>query len=131
MLDGIFERVLGRAYLVFPWIKNVRLRYCADADSDHKKSWRQFAHTGCQDGAVCFARAAQDDLSADEMTGMVAHELGHVVGDTLRFPEHAKAKRSGGKTPQAVQDEADRIAKEFFGIDIRYNKRTLQEARLI
>ncbi len=132
MLDSVFEKVLYRAFLVFPWIAATKLRYCARADSDHRKSWRQFAHTGCQEDAVCFARAANDELTVGEMTGMVAHELGHVVGDTLRFPEHAKAfKKAGGRTPQSVQDEADRISKEFFGIEVKYNKRTLQEAKLL
>jgi hypothetical protein len=57
---------------------------------------------------------------------MSAHELGHIVGEELAFPEHRKARHSSG-TPLAVQAEADWIATRVLGFKLRYNRRTLQE----
>lgn len=125
----VFDAVIERASIALPWILKMSPTGCAMADADHEKSWRQFAHTGCKKNKVCFARAAETELTREEMIGMVAHELGHVVGDELQLPEHSKPWK-GTKTPQAVQDEADAAALRFFGIAVRYNARSIQEATL-
>ena len=77
---------------------------------------------------VCFARAADYDLTDLELEGVSAHELGHVIGDTLGFPEHVKshARRTRG-TPWKVQAEANRISKHLLGLPIRYNDDEVQE----
>jgi hypothetical protein len=76
---------------------------------------------------VCFAKAAEFELTDEETLGMSAHELGHIVGKRLRYPEHSRPIITK-RTPQVVQDEADRIAREVLGFEtLRYNKRTLQE----
>jgi len=117
--------VIQRAERKFPWISGVVVRECRAASTEHRKSWRQFAHAGHVKGAVCVAREAEDALTDLELVGMCAHELGHVVGDRLRFPAHSRPWR-GEKTPKRVQDEADKISELYFGIPIRYNRRRIQ-----
>jgi hypothetical protein len=77
---------------------------------------------------VCVARAAGTEMTQRELVGVMAHELGHIVGTELGFPEHSRSNLKSGKTPQAVQDEADWIARSVLGFKVRYGKRTLQEA---
>lgn len=128
-VETLFGLVRGHAALKFPWLGAVKVQFCKQADAEHRKSWRQFAHTGHHLYVVCFARAAELELTDEEILGMSAHELGHVVGTRLRYPEHTKRGR-GKRTPKRVQDEADRIAREVLGFTgLRYNKRTLEELR--
>lgn len=126
-VETLFGLARGHAALKFPWLGSIKVQFCPEADAQHKKKWRQFAHTNHAVYTVCFARAAEDDLTDEEILGMSAHELGHVVGIRLRYPEHMKKGRGRG-TPKRVQDEADRIAREVLSFSgLRYNRRTLQE----
>jgi hypothetical protein len=128
-VETLFGLARGHAALRFPWIGSIQVQFCKAADEAHRKKWRQFAHTGHESYTVCFARAAEDELTDEEILGMSAHELGHVVGTTLRYPEHMR-RRKGSATPKKVQDEADRIAREVLGFNgLRYNRRTLEELR--
>lgn len=129
-VEVLFALVRAHAALKFPWLAKVEVRFCKQADAEHRKTWRQFAHTGHDMYVVCFARASERELTDEEILGMSAHELGHVVGKRLRYPEHTRPIRTK-KTPKAVQDEADRIAREVLGFEsLRYNKRTLEELRV-
>jgi hypothetical protein len=121
---------LARSYAAqrFPWISQVKLTFCPLADRHHAHKWRQFAHTNHRVYTVCFARASDWELTDEEVLGLVAHELGHIVGTRLRYPEHTRPIQTK-RTPKAVQDEADRIAREVLGFNIQYNKRTIQELR--
>jgi hypothetical protein len=128
-VESLFVLARAHAALKLPWIGSVAVRFCKQADSEHRRSWRQFAHTGHEPYVVCFARAAEDELTDEEVLGMSAHELGHVVGTRLRYPEHMRPSR-GKSTPKRVQDEADRIAREVLGFaGLRYNRRSLEELR--
>lgn len=129
-IELLFSFVRRHAARRVPWLRRAKVRFCAEADKAHRRRWRLFAHT--EEGrvyTVCFARAAETDLTDEEVIGMSAHELGHIVGLKERYPEHAKPHR-GRETPKKVQDEADRIAREVLGFPgLRYNRRTLQEVR--
>ena len=128
-VEILFGLVRGHAALKFPWLGAVKVAFCPLADRHHAKKWRQFAHTNHRVYTVCFARAAETELTDEEILGMSAHELGHVVGTRLRYPEHARPG-GGRSTPKRIQDEADRIAREVLGFDgLRYNRRTLEELR--
>jgi hypothetical protein len=128
-VEVLFGLARGHAACKFPWIAQVRFAFCPTADRHHAAKWRQFAHTNHRVYTVCFARAAEWDLTDEEILGLSAHELGHVVGKRLRYPEHMRAQ-TGRKTPKPVQDEADRIAREVLGFEgLTYNKRTIQELR--
>ncbi len=125
----LFSLVREQAALRFPWIAGVKVAFCATADRHHAEKWRQFAHTNHRVYTVCFAKASEVDLTDEEILGMSAHELGHIVGKRLRYPEHARPITTK-RTPVAVQEEADRIAREVLGFEgLRYNRRTLQELR--
>ena len=100
------------------------------ADRDHKKLWRHFAHSLHQQGEVCFARAAEKELTDEEMAGIMAHELGHIVAERLGLPAHKAAKKAG-KTPKSVQREADAVSRDIFGLKIRYNYLELEEIPLL
>ncbi len=129
-VETLFRVARAYAARALPWIGKVPVRFCRKADSLHKLRWRLFAHTEkLRVYTVCFARDAERELTDEEILGMTAHELGHVVGMKLKYPEHSKPQHSP-ETPQAVQDEADRIAREILGFrNLRYNRRTLQELR--
>lgn len=125
-LSRVLTKVLKVARLRSPWIPSVRIRHCDLADRDHRKKWRQFAHSLHVPGFICFAREAAYEMTQREVFGMEAHELGHMVAMKLRLPEHRKPARGKG-TPKRVQDEADVVSALLFGIPIKYNRRTLQE----
>lgn len=127
-VEILFKLVRDYAAEQVPWLRRVRVRFCKLADAAHRARWRLFAHSGHVGVyTVCFARAAENKLTDEEILGMSAHELGHVVGTRERYPEHSKPHR-GRETPKAVQNEADRIAREVLGFrNLRYNRRTLQE----
>lgn len=126
-VETLFSLVRGHAACKFPWIAQVKVKFCPKADRDHAMKWRQFAHTNHRVYTVCFSKASEIELTDEEILGMSAHELGHIVGHRLRYPEHTRPQK-GSATPQKVQDEADRIAREVLGFEgLRYNKRTLQE----
>jgi hypothetical protein len=122
-----FDYVVSRASRKLPWLSGVKLRYCRSADAEHRRKWRQFMHSNERRMTVCVARAAETELTDRELLGMAAHELGHIVGTELEFPEHQRPNHRSGKTPTAVQREADWIARNVLGFKIRYNKRTIQE----
>jgi len=128
-IETLFRVVREHAAARFPWIRSVRFAFCSLADRHHAEKWRQFAHTEHRVYTVCFAKASEFALTDEEVLGMSAHELGHIVGKRLRYPEHSRPT-TAKKTPKPVQDEADRIAREVLGFEgLRYNKRTLQELR--
>lgn len=124
---AVFDQVVARAARRLPWLLSAKLRFCRSADAEHKRKWRQFMHSNERRMTVCVARAAETEMTASELRGMFAHELGHLVGTELKFPEHKKPNR-GGRTPQSIQREADWIARNVLGFKLRYNRRTLQES---
>jgi len=124
---GAFRQVLARAVTQLPWLKPVEIRHCRECDRNQLREWRLFAHSGHERLRVCFAAAADRELTAAELCGMSAHELGHVVAEELGFPEHKKATPADGRTPFKVQAEADWIARQVLCLPVRYNDRTIQE----
>jgi hypothetical protein len=124
----IFNLIRTHAAQAFPWIKSIRVRHCGVADRDHRREWRLFAHSGHFNFTTCFARAAELYLTDEELLGMSAHEISHLVADTLGYPEHVRSRtlRTNG-TPWRVQAEADWVARRVLGLPITYNARTIQE----
>lgn len=124
-LEARFGAVLQKAIRTFPWLSRVRMRLCPGCDREHETLWRQFAHTGHARNGVCWARAAETELTDGEMDGIAAHELGHLVAWELRLPEHY-AIRHRGVVTQAVEDEANETAAKM-GFSVIYNARKLEE----
>lgn len=124
-LSTRFGAVLHQAIGTFPWLSRVQMCYCDQADREHRKSWRQFAHSCHHKDIVCWAPAAETELTDLEIDGIAAHELGHIVADEMGLPAHRATRESGRRTPE-VEDEANRAA-SLLGFRIRYNKRELEE----
>lgn len=125
----LFSLVRAQASVRFPWIKQVKVALCPLADRHHARKWRQFAHTNHRVYTVCFAKASETELTDEEILGISAHEIGHLVGIRLRYPQHAVVSNPPHWKEPAEQ-EANRIAREVLGFEsLRVNKRTLQELR--
>ena len=106
-VETLFGLVRAHAAMRVPWLSKVRVKFCPLADGYHKTKWRFFAHSGHLGVyTVCFARAAETELTDEETLGVAAHELGHVVAIRDGWPEHATAAGRSAK----VESEADRIA---------------------
>lgn len=125
-VDRLFGRLRAYASARLPWLRDVQVRHCTECDRDHKKKWRQFAHAAHRPMVVCFARDAEREMTDLEILGMGAHEIGHIIGDKVGLPRH-RGSSGAGKTPLAVQDEADKAVLHMLGLVIKYNDRTLQE----
>jgi hypothetical protein len=125
-VETLFVLARAHAAMKFPWLAKVEVRFCKQADATHKKKWRHFAHANHDVYTVCFAKASEKDLTDEEILGITAHELGHIVGTRLRYPEHARLNPPHWKKP--VEQEAQRIAREVLGFTtLRINNRQLQE----
>lgn len=120
-VSGSFQAISKHVSKRLPWLKKVKLRYCGVADKDHKEEWRNFAHTFHYADIVCISKAADKELTKDEMLGIFAHEFGHLVADRLGLRGHRSAHMKA-----AAQDEADRVSEEIFGLPIQYNRRMLE-----
>lgn len=59
--------------------KKVTLRHCSDADQDHARNPRAYAHVGHYPGSVCLASAIVF-LPREFIVGILLHELGHLAG---------------------------------------------------
>lgn len=63
----------------FPTLGFVKLRRCKQADAEHKKSKRQYAHVFHKDKVICVADAFFD-LPRKIQHGILGHEAGHLAG---------------------------------------------------
>lgn len=126
-VKSIFQSVLAHARKQYP-IPGVTVGFCPTADRDHEKEWRVFAHTGHKEGKVCFAKAAEKDLTDGEIRGISAHEIGHIVAQRIGLPGHLKMETTKGEgTPKKVQEEADGVAFHVFGLPLYYNSRNIED----
>lgn len=128
-VETLFALARDYAARRVPWLARVKFRFCREADDWHRHKWRFFAHSGHLGVyTVCFARASETELTDEEVLGISAHELGHVVAIKEGYPEHATA---AGRSAR-VESEADRIARQVLGFrGLQYNLRTIQELRKI
>jgi hypothetical protein len=93
------EKLIEKAAAFQPFVFKV----CADADRDHEKSLRQYAHVGPHgDNVICVA-AAFLDLPREHRDALVAHEIGHLIA----YPDGSEAA-------------ADAAFKVLTGVTIRY-----------
>lgn len=108
-----------------------QLHFCRQADREHKKSWRQFAHSLHYPNVICFAHAAAGELIDDEILGILAHEIGHIVANIYGMPWHAEVRgksiKKGSRIHKELEREANYAAKLFLNVSVHYNGRTLEE----
>lgn len=124
-LEKRFGAVLQTAIRTFPWLSRVRMRLCPLCDREHAANWRQFSHACHRAGAVCWARAAETELTDSEIDGIAAHELGHIVADALGLPAHRRTGQ-GYLDREGVEAEANDMAWRM-GLRIWYNDRTIED----
>ena len=126
-VEELFGLVLSYAAKKQPILRSVRVRFCRLADDYHRRAWRFFAHSNhLRVYTVCFAKAAEKELTDGEILGVSAHELGHVWAILKRLPVH---ERSKDRSPE-LEEEANRVARDVLGFSgLRYNARTIQELR--
>lgn len=79
------------------------VRHCKEADKEHSKSLRQYAHTYHIKDQVCVANAFKM-LPLEIQMGLIAHEVGHLLA---------------GHTDH-TEEEANRLANKFFDIHMHY-----------
>lgn len=93
----VFHYVRRRAAEIDPSLREVRLELCAEADDEHRKSDRQYAHWGHKPDTICVARAIED-LDAPWKLGLIAHEFGHAIAVRKAGDAHTEddAHRLGG-----------------------------------
>jgi hypothetical protein len=76
---------------------------CRDADREHARTKRQYAHVFHVPGTVCVAEAFER-LPEWNRLGILMHEYGHFLAG-----------------PERTEEQADEIVKQRTGIDIRYH----------
>jgi hypothetical protein len=57
---------------------NYYSRFCKQADHEHKRSKRQYAHTYHHEDVICLSEAFQD-LPVQHYWAIFAHEIGHLI----------------------------------------------------
>lgn len=80
----------------------VRVRYCAEANAEHRKSFRQYAHTYHFPNTICLSDAF-DRLSDQWKLAILLHECGHLLVGY-----------------EGTEKDANRAIKNSTGIKITY-----------
>jgi len=78
------------------------IRRCPQAQDEHGRSRRQYAHTFHLYNSICVADAF-DSLPDEHKAAILLHELGHLVAG-----------------PRASEAEADSVVEEITGVKIWY-----------
>ena len=105
----------------------LKAEFCPISDRYNRLEGRVFGHTSHRKGVICWARAAETELSDAEVLGISFHEIGHVIAEQLGdLPGHNIIPK-GEETPEATQVEADEIARKILRVPLYYNRRTIQE----
>ena len=80
----------------------VRWRFCREAEEDHQRAQRQYAHTYHYRDTICLCRAFWA-LPKAYRDGVILHEIGHLLVG-----------------PKGSESEATKAAEEFFNARIHY-----------
>ena len=91
------------------------LRHCLKADQEHKCTSRQFAHMNHYSNTICYAGVLLGMSNAVQL-GILAHEVGHLIQETLNLPFDEMG--------------ADKLVKQYADIDIIY-KNTIQHVFIL
>jgi predicted Zn-dependent protease len=121
-LEAALDRVIGLAAQKYPWVFDIALTQCSQAEQEHLDKWRQFAHTGHLKGKICLAPSAWKEFTPREALGVIAHELGHIIALHEGLPAHTS--RAGREAEEA---EANAVA-AGLGMPVIYNARQIEEA---
>ena len=84
----VFRALSARARSVHPQLGEISFRRCLDADKDHAALSRNYMHVGHYPNTICYA-SATGDLSLGYQTGLIVHEIGHLVAMSMGM-EHGE-----------------------------------------
>lgn len=86
---SVFDYVKARARKTFPSLGEVKLCLCKEADEEHRKSSRQYAHYNHHRRTICVSRAIES-LTGPWKVGLMAHEFGHAFADEHGLHKHTE-----------------------------------------
>jgi hypothetical protein len=111
----------------FDYLPHIKVGYCFQADQEHAKSGRQYAHWGHRKNVVCVAHAI-DELPDANKRGIFLHEFGHALDDYFE-PESEKEERIAAALDDIEDDEdrADEIVSRLIGAKIDYDENNVQK----
>lgn len=106
----------------------VSVRHCKEADAEHRKSFRQYAHTFHYSNTICLC-SAFESLSEQWQLAIFLHEIGHLLAgyeaseaDANRAIElvtnikiHYKDGHFGKKLEWISREDVSRAKKALFG----------------
>jgi len=110
----------------FDYIPHIKVGYCFQADQEHDRSERQYAHWGHRKNVVCVAHAI-DGLPEANKNGIFLHEFGHVLDDYFE-PETEREEKVAAKLDEIEDDEdrADEIVSLLIKAKIDYDENNVQ-----
>ena len=86
-------------------LPDIKVKHCAEADREHQKIYRNFAHMDHYPLTICYAKALLDMPDVVQY-GILAHEIGHIIQEIKELPYDEMA--------------ADMLIKNFANINIEY-----------
>ncbi len=95
-MGEVVRRLIKRGAMII-------VRHCKEADREHLKSLRQYAHTYHRKDEVCVTKAFTL-LPLEIQMGLIAHEVGHLLAG---YTDH-------------TEEEANKLANSFFDIHMHY-----------
>jgi len=120
---SIRKRVLDK----YDYLPHTKVAYCFQADMEHDKSARQYAHWGHRKNTICLAHDI-DKLPEANLRGIFLHEYGHVLDDHFEPEEGTDEEDMADKLDDIAdgEDRADEIVSVLLGVDIEYDDNDVQ-----
>jgi len=118
--------------LTFAWLckivesdwPGIRVRLYLDSDQKSFKKFRQVAYAVRDRSGLRVAVSPRlESMPKSVITGVMAHELGHIVDFAVA---QEGLKQSYGRLPETPERRADAIAERLFGLKISYDKYDLE-----
>lgn len=121
-LKSIFWEVRQQVLARCDHLPRIKLEQCFQADQDHERERRVYAHWGHKKGIICYAKAFEK-LPIANQRGILYHEFGHAIDDFLDETDEANKK-----FVEIEDDEvrADFIAVEMFDVPLSYDRKGVQ-----
>uniref|UniRef100_A0A6H1ZXL7 Peptidase n=1 Tax=viral metagenome TaxID=1070528 RepID=A0A6H1ZXL7_9ZZZZ len=119
ILESIKEALVDIYGVEAEILYDIKVIRCSQADYDHWREGRIYAHVGCMDKTICVSSSIEllDDCN---ITGLLLHEIGHLI--------HLEGLLDI-EIPDGINDDeiiADMIIDNIFGIHIYYDGKKVQ-----
>lgn len=104
--EKLWKTLRARAAKIDPLLSKVALLPCAEADKEHARSKRQYAHAWHRPRVVCHAKAFSS-LPIENQIGILSHELGHCYAITQRL--------------RHTEEDANRLGSFLTGLEVKFS----------